>query len=141
MSKRAFADTNLFIRLITKDDPQQLDAVLSLFRHASSGKIALVTNVTVIAEIVWVLERKEADRTMIREAVGAILNTPGVEVDSAHLVTQAIDLYVTKNIDFVDAYNIFWMQENGLKTVCTFDYRHFSRVSGINVNVPGQPAS
>jgi len=138
MSKRAFVDTNLFIRLITKDDPQQLDAVLSLFRHASSGKVTLVTNVTVIAEIVWVLERKKADRTMIREAVGAILNTPGIEVDSAPLVAQAIDVYATKNIDFVDAYNIFWMRANGLKTVYTFDHRHFSRVGGIDVNVPGQ---
>ncbi|MFQ5421419.1 MAG: PIN domain-containing protein, partial [Anaerolineae bacterium] len=105
------------------------------------GQITLVTNVTVIAEIVWVLERKKVNRSMIREAVGAILNTPGIEIDSAALVAQAIDVYVTKNIDFVDAYNILWMRANNLKAVYTFDYRHFSRVSGINVKVPGQPAS
>lgn len=138
MSELAFADTNLFIRLITKDDPVQTEAVISLLKRAGAGEVSLVTNVTVIAELVWVMESRGADQTTIRDAIWSILNTPGIQVDASHLVAQAIDIYAAKNIDFVDAYNISWMFENDLTTAYTFDRRHFSRVAGVDVIVPGQ---
>jgi predicted nucleic-acid-binding protein len=136
MNEQAFADTNLFIRLFTRDDPVQTEAVVSLFQRAAKGELTLVTNVTVIAEIVWVLERKKAPSDTIRDHIWAILNTSGIVVDSADLVGQAIDVYANKNIDFVDAYNICWMRANKMTRVYTFDHKHFSRVEEIEVNAP-----
>ena len=141
MSELAFADTNLFIRLITRDDPVQTEAVISLLKQAGVGEVTLVTNVTVIAELVWVMESKGADQATIRDAIWSILNTPGIQVDAPHLVAQAIDIYAAKNIDFVDAYNISWMFENDLTTAYTFDKRHFSRVVGVDVIVPGETSA
>ena len=54
--ERVFADTNLFLRYLTDDVPEQADAVERLFRRAAAGEMALVTNGLVIAEIVWTLE-------------------------------------------------------------------------------------
>lgn len=137
MSENAFADTNLFLRFFTNDVPNQADAVEKLLEQARKSKITLLTNELVIAEIVWVLESSyQLDRGTIRKCVVGILNTPGVKVTSADLIMQAIDIYVTKNIDFIDAYNACWMKTNHIKTAYTFDRKHFSRVEGIEAKVP-----
>ncbi len=138
MSERIFADTNLFIRIFTKDDPEQLDHVLALLQRAGNGEFTLVTNSTVIAEIVWVMEGLGSARELIRDAIWSLLNTNGIQVDDANLIGTAIDIYAIKNIDFIDAYNASWMHARQIKTVYTFDQRHFSRVTGIDVKVPGQ---
>lgn len=137
MSERIFADTNLFIRIFTKDDPERLGHVMDLLQRAETGEFTLVTNVVVIAEIVWVMEGLGSSRDIIRDAIWSLLNTKGVQVDQANLIGQAIDIYAIKNIDFIDAYNISWMQSHQIRTVYTFDQRHFSRIAGINVKVPG----
>lgn len=138
MSERIFADTNLFIRIFTKDDPEQLEHVLALLQRAGNGEFTLVTNSTVIAEIVWVMEGLGSARELIRDAIWSLLNTNGIQVDDANLIGTAVDIYAIKNIDFIDAYNACWMHAHQIKTVYTFDQRHFSRVTGIDVKVPGQ---
>jgi predicted nucleic-acid-binding protein len=64
------------------------------------------------------------------------LNTPNIKIASDDIITQAIDAYVRKNIDFIDAFSAFWMKENGVKTVLTFDKKHFSRIEGIETRIP-----
>lgn len=115
-SEVAFADANLFIRVFTRDDPAQTEAVLTLFRRAAAGELTLLTNHLVIAELVWAMESAyRLDAKRIRLHIMAILNTPGIKVESADLITQAIDLYLTERIDFADAYHIFWLQAQGIK--------------------------
>ncbi len=137
--ERIFADTNLFLRYLTNDVPAQADAVEQLLRRASSGEIVLVINSLVIAEIVWTLESYyDLARDSIKDKILAILNTPGIEAAEEGLLLQAIFWYVDKNIDFIDAWNAAWMLDQGLTTACTFDYKHFSRIEGIRVQVPGK---
>jgi uncharacterized protein len=139
MTDIAFADTNIFVRLLTLDEPEQAKAAIDLLQDAQVGKLRLVVNVITIAELVWVLERiYKLERSTVRRNILALQNTPGLEIEHPEWVGQAIDLYVTQNIDFGDALNISWMQAEGITTVYTFDRRHFSRVSGIDVRVPGQ---
>ncbi len=138
MSERIFADSNLFIRIFTKDDPQQLQHVMSLLQRAEKGEFVLVTNISVIAEIVWIMEGIGSSQEIIRDAIWSLINTKGIELDQANLIGTAIDTYAIKNIDFIDAYNAAWTQAHQIKTIYTFDKRHFSRVAGIDVKVPGQ---
>jgi uncharacterized protein len=134
-----FADTNLFLRYLTDDDPVQADAVEALLQKAASGELTLLTHPLVVAEIVWALSKvyRLTSREIQRLVLG-IINTDGIQLEMEELVTQALDLYASKNIDFVDAYSICWMRAANLTTAYTFDQRHFSRVSGIDVRVPGQ---
>lgn len=132
--ERIFADTNLFLRYLTNDVPQQADAVEALLRRAAAGEVTLVTNSLVVAEIVWVLETVyNLPRPSIAEKVLAILNTPGLEVPEAEILLQAAIWYAEQNVDFADAYNGAWMLAQGIDTVCTFDRRHFRRLPGISV--------
>lgn len=133
-----FADTNIFLRYLTDDVPEQADAVEAMLERAASGQIVLVTSHMVIAEIVWTLESYyQLSKAAIQEKVFAMLNTPGLEVEDADLVLQAMLWYVELNTDYIDAYNVAWMAENDLQAAYTFDRAHFSRFEGIDVVVPG----
>lgn len=134
-----FADTNLFLRYLTDDVPEQADAVERLLRRAAAGELRLVTNSLVLGEIVWTLESfYHLLRKDIREHVLAILNTPGLEVAEGDVALQAILWYEEKNVDFIDAFNAAWLLTHGLARVATFDRRHFSRFEGVSVLVPGE---
>lgn len=122
MNEPAFTDSNLFLRYFLNDIPEQADAVEEILKKAHSGNLTLVTNELVIAEVIWVLESFYGlEREKIRSIVLSIINTPNIQIASSDVVTQAIDSYVVKNIDFIDAFNAFWMKSKGLTVVYTFD--------------------
>jgi predicted nucleic-acid-binding protein len=119
--------------------PAQADAVEQLLHRASAGEIRLVINSLVVAELVWALESYYGlARDSIKDKILAILNTPGIEVAEGDLLLQAIFWYASKNIDFIDAFNAAWLLAQGLTTTYTFDRKHFSRIEGIRVQVPGE---
>lgn len=137
-AEQAFADTNLFLRYLTDDVPEQADAVERLLERAAAGEVVLATSAMVIAELVWTLESHyRLSRDMIAEKVLAILNTPGLAVESSDLLLQAVVWYADKNVDFIDAYNAAWMRGRGLTDAWTFDARHFKRFEHLTVRVPG----
>lgn len=132
-----FADTNLFLRFLTNDVPDQAEAVRQLLLQATQGKVSLITTSMVIAEIVWTLESfYKEPRENIQQMILSFLNTPGLDVDEGDLVVKALRAYVDKNIDYIDAYNAAWMDINGIDTIYTFDQNHFARIDGVTVKVP-----
>lgn len=136
--ERIFIDTNLFLRYLTNDVPAQADAVEQLLRRAAAGKLTLVTNVLVMAEIVWTLESfYQLAKHDIHEKILAILNTSGLDIAGGDQILQAMIWYVDQNVDFIDAYNAAWLMDQEMVVVYTFDRKHFSRLPGITVRVPG----
>jgi predicted nucleic-acid-binding protein len=132
-----FVDTNVFLRYLTNDVPKQAERAEQIFRSAADGAATLITNVVVVAEIVWTLESYyKIHRPEIRELVLAILNSDGLEIENADLILQAVTDYVDLNIDFADAYDAAWSLDRGVSQICTFDARHFNRVDGIEVISP-----
>ncbi len=135
--ERFFADTNLFLRYLTNDVPEQADAAERLFRRAAAGEITLVLNGMVIAEMVWVLETfYRLPRAEIQDKILKTLATPGLEVPDRVMITRAILWYAERNVDFIDAYNAAWMLTYNLTTVYTFDQKHFSRLDEVVALVP-----
>jgi predicted nucleic acid-binding protein len=121
-------DTNVFLRLLTGDDPVKAARCRRLFEQAVAGAVSLETSSLVIAEIVWTLESHyHLPPSAVQDKVLAILNTPGLEVADGNQVLQAILWHVEKAVDFIDAYNAAWMAEHGIKTVFTFEQKHFKR--------------
>jgi predicted nucleic-acid-binding protein len=132
-----FIDTNIFLRFLTNDIPEQAQAVEEVLKRANKGEIDLYTSVLTLAEIVWTLESYyELPREDIRDKVIAILNTPGLHIEEADRLAQAVTLYADLNIDFIDAYNAVWMRDQGLSKVITFDIKHFNRVQWVNASTP-----
>jgi predicted nucleic-acid-binding protein len=52
-------------------------------------------------------------------------------VSSHARVKEAISLYGSGKMDFIDAYNISYIKAKDYKKVATFDVKHFKNVEGI----------
>jgi predicted nucleic-acid-binding protein len=132
-----FIDTNVFLRFLTNDDAAKANRAEKLFRNAVSGKQHLRTSLLVIAEIVWTLESfYKLPKKDIAEKVTTILNTPNLVCPEARLIRLALDLYVEQNIDFIDAYHSYYLKEEELPSIVTFDRKHFGRVGWLDVIEP-----
>ncbi len=135
--KTCFVDTNLFIRYLTNDDPAKADSVEKLLDKASAGKIRLITAEIVIAEIVWVLESYyKLKKEQIAQMLQAMLATPGLEIMNGKIIEKAINYYVSKNMDFIDAYIISLMEKLDITGIYSFDKKHLSKITSINRLVP-----
>ncbi|MBN1922127.1 MAG: hypothetical protein JW892_12835 [Anaerolineae bacterium] len=86
----------------------------------------------------WTLETTYGlTRHSVKDKVLAILNTPGIEAEDEDLLLQAIFWYEDKKVDFIDAYNAAWLLAQGLETTIIVDRKHFSRIVGVGVRIPG----
>lgn len=135
-----FVDTNVFLRFLTWDDPEKGRAAEALFEEAVRGTRQLETSQLVIAEIIWTLESFYGlEKAEVAKKVEAILNTPGLACPEDEILLQALDLYATRNIDFIDAYHAFLLRSRGQVRIVAYDRRHFSRVSWLEIIDPETP--
>ena len=133
-AKRVFVDTNVFLRYLTNDVPDQAEAFETLLKLAADAEFSLVADSLVLAEIVWTLESYyKLPKQEIQTMIFSILNTPGIEIPEKDMILQAALWYVDKNVDFIDAFNAAWMADQGIESVVTFDQKHFSRFEGIRI--------
>lgn len=136
-SKKVVIDTNLLVRFLTGDDPQKAKAVDNLLNRAIRGELKILVPSIVVAELVWVLESfYEMKAQEIAELVEAIVNTPGIEVTDKGIIVSALRLYRNKNIDLIDAWITEFAKEREIKTIYTFDKRHFKDINGIEATSP-----
>ena len=135
--KSYFIDTNVFLRYLTNDDPVKAERIEKLFEQAEQENMVLTTSHLVIAELVWTLESYyKLKPSQIEELILKIINTPFIALPEEDLIIQALDLYVTRNIDFIDAYNAYFMRELDIEQIYTYDIKHFKRVPWINILEP-----
>jgi predicted nucleic-acid-binding protein len=136
-SKKVVIDTNLLVRYLTGDDPQKAMAVDNLLNRAIRGELKILIPSIVVAELVWVLESfYEMKAQEIAELVEAIVNTPGVEVTDKGIIVSILKLYRNKHIDLIDAWITEFAKEREIKTIYTFDKRHFKDINGIEAISP-----
>jgi predicted nucleic-acid-binding protein len=122
MDDAIFVDTNMFLRFFVRDVESFYKKAKELFENAENGKLKLETNEMVIAEIIWVLESYyDFSKIEIRDVVDTILETKNLKVSNHMRVKEAIELYASKNIDFIDAFNISYIKAKQLKYIATFD--------------------
>jgi predicted nucleic-acid-binding protein len=134
---RAVIDTNLLVRYLTGDDPAKANDVRRLLIKAAQGEVRLLVPSVVIAELVWVLESfYTLERGEIVPLLNAILHTSGVEVGDKEIVNDAVTVYRDKAVDFIDAWIIAYAGAAGVRTVYTFDRKHFKGVDSIEMLHP-----
>ena len=132
-----FVDSNLFLRYITNDIPEQAVLLENLIQKSFNGEINLVANSLVFAEIVWTLQSfYKFSKSKTDEVVSAIVASKAFEIEERDILLQALDDFHHLNIDFVDAYIGAWMRERKLENIFTFNVRDFKRIPGIIINEP-----
>ena len=93
MSKRRLVDTNLIVRYLVQDHEKHAKAAGKLFDACDRGDVVIVVLPAVLAECVFVLESfYEHSRADIASALGRLISSPGVEIDSAAIYRVALTL-------------------------------------------------
>ncbi len=131
---KVFVDTNLFLRYLTNDLPEQATLLENLIERSNRGEIQLVENSIVFAEIVWTLQSfYKYPKDRIDEIVSAIVASKAFEIEERDILLQALEDFHSLNIDFIDAYIASWMGKRKLYKITTLNKRDFKRVPGLSV--------
>lgn len=138
---KAYLDTNVIVRFLVDDPPEMAEKAARLFEAAEQGEVALVVDVLVIAEVIWVL-KSFYNHTVpaIAKTLGDFILGDGIFIDDRGTLLVALHLYETKHIDFIDAWLAATMQRRGIKQIFSFD-THFDRVVGIQRLEPDRELS
>lgn len=119
-----FVDTNIFLRFLTKDDPEKAENCRRLLQTASEGKIKLYTSDLVFAELIWVLQSPRTynlNPVEISDLVTPLATIKGLLFPAKKHFPEMIDLFVSTGINFIDIYNTVMMRSQGLDSVYSYD--------------------
>lgn len=117
-------DTNIIIRLLTRDDKNQYNASLQLF-----NKEQIFIPDTVILETEWVLrfayEFKPKDVCI---AFRKLFGLPNVHLTNELIVAQAIDWHENE-LEFADSFHLALCQQ--ISSLKTFDEKLIKKSKGL----------
>ncbi len=112
-TEKTLLDTNVLLRYILNDNEEMSRIASELI----DGTVYTVPEV--LAEVAYVLAKVyKANRADIATFLSAIVND--VDVEPAHVVEKAIEVYRDNNLDFVDCMLVAYNKVEGTK-VFTFD--------------------
>ena len=118
-------DTNILVRLLTRDDQAQYLLSYNLFKHQS-----IFISDTVILETEWVLRYAyEYSASDICHAFRRVFGLKNVFLNNAQLVAKVIDWH-EQGLDFSDAFHLANSQH--LKVLKTFDQQFIKRSENLS---------
>lgn len=107
-------DTNVLVRLLLADDAKQLEQVQTLLLQ----KQMFTAPVSVMLELVWVLEGRDFEAVQIGAAFDRLLALPNFKPANLAELRQALAWY-GKGMDFADAMHLALSEQ--AKQLLTFD--------------------
>ena len=132
-NENSLVDTNVIIRLLTSDDIKKQHLSQQLFEKVAAEKITIYAPVIVISEAVYVLSSMNLyniARKNIRTMLVPLLELSSFKVENKQVVIEALDIYVSLNIDFEDAYLAAAIRKGVIKTIYSFD-KDFDKITGV----------
>ena len=128
--KKLFADTNIFIRFLIGDNPEQLKQAKKYFQLAKDRKIQIVILSEILIEINHVLNKVYGiSKSQIAEKLSELVRSEYFEVEDRKLWIRIFDLYPKMNIDLVDIL-LFEMAKSRDGEVLSFD-KDFKRLKAL----------
>jgi len=124
---KAVLDTNVLVRHLTADPPEQAARATSFL----AGAEELILPDIVVAELVYALETVyRVERGQVAELVRAAIAFPAIVVLDEVLLLRALELYERESLDFVTAYLAAGAERSGVGAVASF-YRSLDRVESV----------
>lgn len=115
-------DTNVLVRYLVDDDPDQSARAAALIEGAADRGEPLYLSQVVLCEVVWVLRGAyKRRRDEIAAAIGAVLQTSPFTVEEVGLTRRALERYAAGGADFADYLVGEKASAAGCQYVATFD--------------------
>ncbi len=114
-------DTNVIVRLLVGDDPEQTAVAEAAFLEHATGDGVFVAQIALV-ETAWVLRSGyRLDREVIHERLERLVRTRGVFVEDIDLVLSALEEYRSGTADFSDYLLVARAAGEGASPLLTFD--------------------
>lgn len=99
-----FIDSNIFLRVLVKEEETSFRDCLKLLEKVQNKKIIALTSDLVLAEINWVLESYyKFSKEKVVAALEGIVNLKGLKIKNSTNISQALELYKENKVKFIDA--------------------------------------
>lgn len=122
-------DTNILARLLLRDDARQFARARELLAQDRD----YTASITVMQELVWVLEVNDCAREDIAQGMGLLLGLSNFKPHQPEALRQALAWY-GQGLDFADALHLALSQ--GSEELVTFDRAFAKRSSKLTASPP-----
>src|SRR5262249_19612998 len=120
-------DTNVLVRFLVEDDPQQTKRADALFRRVAAKGERLFVSDIVLCELVWVLEiASGVQRGEIAETIANLSRAREVDFGHSDLIQRALHAFRAGRGDFADYVIRERALAAGASAIATFDKRLWS---------------
>jgi len=127
-------DTNVLLRLLTRDDARQHAAAKNFIARNCGPTDPAFINRVVVLECVWVLESfYDYLREQVADAIDGLLLVAEFDVEDAPVIRETLAAY-RAGADFADAFTACSNAERGCTSTAAFDtaaakrLEHFSAI-------------
>ena len=129
--KKAFIDTNVWLRFFLNDNAALSEKARKIIAGAKDGNHILITDSAMLLELAWVLfsfykQKKEETINILNKILAAFY----VEVLDKETAKQMTEYYSQHNMDIIDCYLLSQMSRQNIKEVFSFD-RDFDKIKTI----------
>lgn len=115
-------DTNVLVRLLTRDDEKQANKARALLEKHADEDAAFYVSDIVLAELVWTLERSyDYDRNSIALTLKALADNATLGFESREVLRTAQRFFADATAGFVDCLIVAKAQATGCSSVVSFD--------------------
>lgn len=114
-------DTNVLVRFLLKDDPEQHRAATAFFRSLSSSQPGWISVASVL-ETAWVMKSvRKLDRAIVATMLSSLLTVDALVVEQADILGEALRHYRSSKADFADCLTAAAARSAGCSKIVTFD--------------------
>lgn len=126
-------DTNVLLRLVVDDEPQQIRAARAFFAQRTSDEPAYI-GLVVMAEFTWLLRKRYGySKDQISDTVLGLLESVDLVIERPDLIEEAAIRSRQPKVDFADILVARLALERGCVTTVTFDKDAAKRVPGMEL--------
>jgi len=119
IKKKTLVDTNVILRFLLNDNPNQAQEAEDLFEKAENNQLEIPD--IIIAELIFVLlSVYKLSRRDIVEKIRAVVEHPKFMVNKK-IINFALDEFLSKNVSFVDGYLVALAKTRRGIDLFTFD--------------------
>ena len=99
-----FIDTNVFIRVLVKDNEKFFRECLSFLNLIKKDEIRAFTSTLVLSEVEWVLDGfYKFEKQKVIEALDGIIKLKNLKIIDKFDPQLALDIFQKNNVKFIDA--------------------------------------